>query len=55
MRYLLVSVDKTDKKEVVIPNEILVKEKEQKLPQKRKLSVPTHPSKKIQISKPLSK
>ena len=68
MRYLLVSVDKTDKKEVSIPDEILVKRKNKSVilvkkenksvkvvPKKRKYSSSKQPTKKIQIARPVLK
>lgn len=53
MRYLLVSIDKTDKKEIVIPDEIIVSSKPPN--NKFKKALPTPIAKKVQIAKPISK
>lgn len=56
MRYLLVSIDKTDKKEITVPDEIIVKkEPNSSKAKKRKITAPLHSDKKVQIAKPIVK
>ena len=47
MRYLLVSIDKTKKKEISVPDEIVVKNDHKSV--KRKATTSSNPAKKIRI------